>query len=102
MALWSALRSQAHTPHWFPRPAFVGLTITKISDNFANGPRTATLVGDTLTISIAPNCLVGSGCSGWGKVGVAAWSLTKPTPPVIAIGNPANNAGFPVGLNVNA
>jgi hypothetical protein len=68
----------------FTDPAFAGLTVTKTSDDFANGPFMASLVGDTLTLSIAPNCLIGSGCSGWGKEGVASWSLTPVPLPAAA------------------
>jgi len=50
----------------FQSPAFAGLSIVRTgSDGFlgaGNGEMTATLVGDTITLVVAPQCLVGQGC----------------------------------------
>jgi hypothetical protein len=46
----------------FTDPAFAGLTLTKTHDSFQNGGMTANLVGDTLTLVTAPDCIIGPGC----------------------------------------
>ena len=46
----------------FTDPAFAGLTLTKTQDSFQNGGMTGTLVGDTITLITAPNCIIGPGC----------------------------------------
>jgi hypothetical protein len=55
---------------------FSGLTITKTSDTFVEGGAKATLVGNTLTITVGPNC--GSSSCSWPTAQSAEFSLTAP------------------------
>jgi hypothetical protein len=60
----------------FTDPGFAGLTVGKTLDTFANGGFSTSLVGDTLTLSYGPDCVLGSGCTNWGHSMTAAWSFS--------------------------
>jgi hypothetical protein len=58
----------------FTDSAFLGGTLTKTSDGYANGGFTSSLVGDTVTLSVGPDCVLGTGCS-WAPTSTATWSI---------------------------
>jgi hypothetical protein len=64
----------------FTDTAFAGLNLTKTSDTFGNGGFTSSLSGDTLTLTVGPNCILGPGCS-WAQSSTATWTLSGSSPP---------------------
>jgi hypothetical protein len=64
-------------------PSFAGLMFTKTSDTFATGGFTESLVGDTLTLSVGPNCVLGTGCI-FAASSTATWSVSPVPLPATA------------------
>lgn len=67
----------------FQDSAFIGLSLTPGASTFGQGGFTAVLSGDLLTLTIAPDCVIGpGGCTGWPPVQNAQFSFTSsPLPP---------------------
>ncbi len=65
----------------FTDTAFSGLTVTKTQDSFDNGGVTAQLVGDTLTLTLAPTCILGPGCSWTSLTETAQFSFSGSSTP---------------------
>jgi hypothetical protein len=69
----------------FTDTAFTGLSVSKIEDTFAEGGIAAQLSGDTLTLSVAPNCVIGPGCTFPTGSETAAFSVTPVPLPATAL-----------------
>jgi len=58
---------------------------------------TSSLVGDTLTLTVGPDCVLGPGCP-WAKTSTASWSLTPGPLPAAAWLLPSALGGLLAGL----
>jgi hypothetical protein len=79
----------------FSDAAFNGLSVSELLDNFEHGGVTANLVGNTLTIDLAPQCILGPGCDWTVTTQTAQFSLVSST---AAVPEPATLALFGAGL----
>jgi len=78
----------------FQDSAFVGATLTQLTNNFNNGGLTRTLVGNTLTFTYAGGDAVAA------DLFVATFSITPQAPPPVGNAVPAPAGLLIVGLGV--
>jgi hypothetical protein len=64
----------------FQDASFNGLSVVPGASTFGQGGLTAVLSGDTLTLTIAPNCVIGPGCTGWPAVQDASFAFAPIAP----------------------
>jgi hypothetical protein len=77
----------------FTDPAFTNLLVSETSDSFGMGGLSESLAGDTLTLTVAPNCIIGVGCTGWPASQTADFSFSSsaaiPEPGSLVLFGPA-------------
>jgi hypothetical protein len=80
----------------FTDAALDGLAVEETSDSFWMGGMSATLVGDTLTLTVAPDCPAAgvTACSGWPASQTADFSFSSATP----VPEPSSLAALSAGL----